>query len=522
MVFGGSERGGTAIALLLVALVLLAGCNGNRGAETCTGLKSMDADGGGSEMVEDACIICSDLLSVSGQETTCFEGKVVGTSVQGDKTKHYPQLYGRLDNWLDCDIIGSDGLRLACACCLVSSPTNRFETGECYSVADRGFQRVEERTYIANGRCLLGSAPAGTAPVDTTADISMGKLISRKALRTHSEHKLALDEQHGFGVSTHYGDDSEYAELLTTRFGGSHPKALLYALLKQGDLSTLNFDLYGQLVLQPKSRDRVMEQFEQRIAQEVEQAVPRLPTTDGVYRYYKLRMEGKDAAEALSLATSSTASDVDRIPRESSCIGIVLDVLKEAHNEAGLGSRYQQLFSAYTRTGKRGIGIARELVQQGWQVIFVAPDSQHPHWNKKNEHGYAIQVAQGQHTYYDLPIDLFLLDFRPSTTTVTDAGETTIEIHDRTRKDSTVIDLLHDDTRVNGGYVLARGGDHIALLVRDKSTDWLSVFENHQDKDPIDEDLFEVTILDTWDWGSYVVLVPPGTLDPARYELTGR
>ncbi len=176
--------------------------------------------------------------------------------------------------------------------------------------------------------------------------------------------------------------------------------------------------------------------------------------------------------------------------KESSCIGWAFENLGAAYAAAGKSERWQEILKAVAAKGSKGIDLAKELQQDGWQAIYWNPDARNPD-DGNAEHSFsATQVKKGN-GYYGVAIDDTVLNYRPS-----GKGSTP------TTKDTSGLEKLK---QVPFFFGLAKGGMH--TFVGRGAT----VNEFHWNEMPNSPRAMDETPLESWKWNSGVIMVPPGT-----------
>jgi|GEM_PF-6465781 len=253
---------------------------------------------------------------------------------------------------------------------------------------------------------------------------------------------------------------------------------------------------------------------------------PSPPTQTDVDKFY-----AKMTTEALDRKTFQP-EDVPT-PVRQDCVGYVInDLLKKSYEGAGRTDEYNRLKAVSDKNQARGSYIAQELQRQGWQTVFMAPDSVNPTapneyfsntGQKDPDYAGTVTKAETKGTYgvLNLKVDAVVTDYYPTTEqmntkqqTVDSNGVTHTEYIYKpvpqekvTPEDTTQLDMLESNPTVKAGLVVARDGFHTAELVRD-SDGTLKVAEAHWDKGPDSPSTIALTPLKNWDWGSYIVVLP--------------
>ncbi len=205
----------------------------------------------------------------------------------------------------------------------------------------------------------------------------------------------------------------------------------------------------------------------------------------GDHSSYK-HMDEAERAEWLSARAFPGATIPE--PRESSCIGWVLENVGAAYAAAGRAEVWREIKRRVVERGSKGTELAKELVQDGWSAIYFNPDTLDPE-DADAEHTYTARMARRGKPYYKIPVSDLITDYRPS------SGS-------ETPKDTTGLERL---AQVPFWFGLARGGRHTFL------GHGAVVNEFHWTAMPDDPDAIEETPLAEFDWLSGVIVVPPGT-----------
>ncbi|MGL1937240.1 MAG: hypothetical protein OCD01_19590 [Fibrobacterales bacterium] len=186
---------------------------------------------------------------------------------------------------------------------------------------------------------------------------------------------------------------------------------------------------------------------------------------------------------------------------KTSCIGYVLQALKNAHKQSYAEKDYKKIYS-FVKDGK-GTTLAKGLEAAGWQGIYFNQDTKNPCDLKddgnptKSEHSYSYAMAKKTRKYYNLKVHGFVINFRPTTEFNDTTKPTTI-----TTKDSGNITKLRT---IPFGVINTKGGTHTALLINGK------VYEVHWDNSQYDLDLYDITDFENdWDWISGIIHIPRG------------
>jgi hypothetical protein len=187
--------------------------------------------------------------------------------------------------------------------------------------------------------------------------------------------------------------------------------------------------------------------------------------------------------------------------KPADCTTYVLDVLKRAFAAAGREDTWTKVFGDAIRNsngprygsqkGLKGIEVVRALQSDaGWEAVFWAPDPGRPA-DGTGEHPAAHREVRNRGTYYRAPVDASrsVINYRR-----TDPAAP---------HDLTGIGYLQ---RLQFGVLLARGGDHMAVIVNGE------VYEVHWASPATDRDAIEATPLERFEWLSGIIAAPPGDL----------
>ena len=322
--------------------------------------------------------------------------------------------------------------------------------------------------------------------LDSAEKQSLPFLINQAALDIYHGHQKQLKRE---GVGTHYGDKSQYYHY-TRKQKFTPEQALLMVLLteNQPDIS------YNDRLREVRCIGNQFENLEQ------------------VVHYTRNREQGR--AHALNKAKAEKAESTLQDPKRTSCIGLVNTILRQGYDSAERKAEYRRnILPVMTRHQAKGNVLAKKLKQMGWTAVFASPDSRNPKTiGIGYNHEYAAQNVLRGNSHHGITPDQIMVDFNPSTVQIDKGKNTGKGVEDPTKKDKTVYNALTRNQTVLSGFISASGGYHTALLVRNLKRGNLQVLENHWDKNPTSDKVFELTDLDKWDWGSYTIMLPPETI----------
>jgi hypothetical protein len=173
------------------------------------------------------------------------------------------------------------------------------------------------------------------------------------------------------------------------------------------------------------------------------------------------------------------------------CTSYVLEVLRTAFTAKGLAADWKAVYDESLKTsGEKFLGteLLKALESKaGWKAVFWAPNPRNPA-DKSAEHPAAYKEVKTKGTYYGIPVDepKSVIDYRPTAATK--------------QESMTRLDQLR---KVPLAVVAARGGTHMTLLLNG------DVYEVHWKKEATDPNVIEAIPLETWEWQSGVVMMPP-------------
>lgn len=386
----------------------------------------------------------------------------------------------------------------------------------------------------------------------TCSTTDRGVLISNTAQEIMSNHNTAISANN---IGTHFGTKSRYAWAMadapsddssaeyaayvngesSTGLGFTHEQALLYSLLlDQGndftyDSSITNPNLGEARImgLELDGTEEVMYYFNARQQQEQAEQDYQPPSALSVWwnnlRGNEIEQQPQNNyGEALKQAQSEAEQNRlmgnahDSTIRRTSCIDICMEVINTALNTAGESSEASSIDRTFRSSNGDGLAVGTALDSLGWQTVYMAPDSENPHWNRPKDqtygYAYAASMAENGRSVHGIIPDAVITDFNPTTTQITNMVNGNIqsqEVENPTEENTELFDSLQNNPTINGGFIMAKGGYHNALLIRNQETGKLQVFENHWKAGPSSTHVFDATDLENWDWGGYYLFITP-------------
>ncbi|MEO5667836.1 MAG: hypothetical protein ABIR96_07255 [Bdellovibrionota bacterium] len=219
-----------------------------------------------------------------------------------------------------------------------------------------------------------------------------------------------------------------------------------------------------------------------------------------------------DAQKASYISWNRKPGSAAPTPRETSCVGFVLNNLAEGYKNAGKSERWAEIDAIVRANDGDGNFLLQELKKDGWTTVYWNPDAKNPtqevaHASKPPDHHIwtASEVKKG-HNYlagvklhdgerFDgVPIDTTLLDYRP-----TNPYQTTPQTE--------ALKKLQEAPLFVG---IANGGYHVFLGSQG------NVIESHSTRGPTDPTNIEIRPFTEWgllegeSYLSGVIAVPPG------------
>jgi len=153
-------------ALVVLAVLVAAGCTGGVDNEVCKDVESYSIAMGRMESVEGACDDCVTALAVSGQQERCLQKQNFISTFNGRKDlepgQHtYPMLYNRDDEWSECTSLDQDNAKLYCGCCLLLGKEYKFREATCQKMVGTSYLKsmqkweiVDTSEYLKDGQCV--------------------------------------------------------------------------------------------------------------------------------------------------------------------------------------------------------------------------------------------------------------------------------------------------------------------------------------------------------------------------------
>jgi len=379
-----------------------------------------------------------------------------------------------------------------------------------------------------------------------------GVLISNTAQEIMENHNEAIEANN---VGTHFGTKSRYAWAMadapedsssagygdyvngqtSSGLGFSHEQALLYSLLlDQGKTFTYDSSITDPLLGEAKimgleldGTEEVMHYFNARQQQEQAEQDYQAPSALSTWwnnlrgneieqqpqnNYGEALKQAQSEAEQQRLMGNSHESTI----RRTSCIDICMEVMNTALDAARESSEASNIDKTFRSSNGNGLAVGKALDSLGWQPVYMAPDSENPHWNRPKDqtygYAYAASMAENGRQVHGITPDAVITDFNPTTSQITGLTNGEIQaqaVDNPTTQNTELFDALQNNPSVNGGFIMAKGGYHNALLIRNQETGKLQVFENHWKAGPSSTYVFDSTNLEDWDWGGYYLFLNP-------------
>ncbi len=407
---------------------------------------------------------------------------------------------------------------------ITSSPLQVKGNQQNLPLIAAGFYDEKHKEYCYN---FLGSITQYCTKQGKNNGI--GNAISDEAAGIYMEHLDALEK---YQIGTHYGTKSILSWLMQPPPQSGEPSYFKWIIdstpADQKGGYGFTIAQATAYVAMTKQRYEISESLKLKdIENEIRSIGGDLSTPEQAIAYVDQRKNGLTSEEALSFVATADLEEYADVPslQKTSCIDFCEEVMENAFSRAGQSKQYLPVQKEFIRIGG-GVQMAQQLERQGWDIVFFAPDSKNPTYNDNENRKALLAYKSGR--VWGLPIDASVTDFNPSTTQVrvsesvfdpSDSSSTTtvltskreIPPEDRTPLNRNGITQLEGNPSVEGGFVVAKNGYHTGMLYRDEKTGKLNVIEQHWDRYGT-QSVFEVTPLEKWDWGSYVVLFPPGTI----------
>lgn len=165
---------------------------------------------------------------------------------------------------------------------------------------------------------------------------------------------------------------------------------------------------------------------------------------------------------------------------ESSCVVWAMECAAYAFEKVGQSAVWNRIAANARRNQLKGTVLIKDLVQAGWTGIYWNPDTTD---TSDPEHSYSAHVARRSKTYYKIPVQDYVLDYRR-----------------KPRADLTGINKLD---KVPFWVGCARGGRHVFCGTG------ANVSEFHWDYPATNPRAMELVTLKDYAWLSGIIAVPP-------------
>jgi hypothetical protein len=219
-----------------------------------------------------------------------------------------------------------------------------------------------------------------------------------------------------------------------------------------------------------------------------------------------------DAQKSLYISQRRRPGTAAPVPKETSCVGFVLNQLEQGYKRAGKQERWKEIDAIVRDHQGDGNFLLQELKKDGWTTVYFNPDVKNPTQqvgqpSKPADHHIwtASEVKKGRNylsgvklfngeRFDGIPIDEQMLNYRP-----TNPYQTTPE--------TAQLEKLRRAPLFVG---IANGGYHVYLGSQG------NVIESHSTRNPTDPTNMEIRPFSEWgllDGESYlsgVIAVPPG------------
>lgn len=347
-------------------------------------------------------------------------------------------------------------------------------------------------------------------------DVSFGSTIAANAQELFARYRDLLAAR---GIGTHYGAKSEYNWLMQPPIPGKQSDYVLWLGERSGGLGlsqqeALFITMIEKRMLPP---EHPLYSLDVLVA-EAKLITKKLSTTEQIAAYASLRSKDANSnpEEIVNrvLEEQPTPSDPREVkggfPVRTSCIELCESILRSAHQEAGKSAEYSIVRQEYIQSKARGTKLAQALQEQGWKVIFMAPDSKNPEWSNPQHLAAISQVMNRQKWYGEISVDAVVTDFKPSESRrdISTGEIIPLITETMTPRDETAYRKLLE-SNIDGGFIVAAGGEHTGILMRDPVTGQLQVLENHYNYGPDTSITLEASDLTAFDWGTFILVVPP-------------
>ncbi len=169
---------------------------------------------------------------------------------------------------------------------------------------------------------------------------------------------------------------------------------------------------------------------------------------------------------------------------ESSCVVWAMECAAYAFNKVGQSAVWNRVASNARRNRLKGTVLIKDLIDIGWTGIYWNPVSD---TGDRGEHSFSYSVAKKSKTYYKIPIQDYVLNYRPMGSSKTTTDETG----------------LAKLAKVPFWVGCAGGGRHVFCGTGKK------VSEFHWTSPATDTHAMELVSLQTYPWLSGIIVIPP-------------
>jgi hypothetical protein len=225
------------------------------------------------------------------------------------------------------------------------------------------------------------------------------------------------------------------------------------------------------------------------------------------------------------------------MPKATDCINLVYSNMKAGYEESGNAEQFNRISQAISANDGKASQAIVELQRQGWKVVYFSPDAYNPnvrsdYFSNVRQHdpetyGYDYTASinkvmtTGKYGSLNIPVDAIVTNYKPVTEqkfdkiTNKDTGQDdykseAVPADKLTTADTTNFEMLQSNPSVRGGIVSVKDGVHAAELIR-SSDGSLQVYEAHYKNNPDHPAVISSTPLQNYDWGDFIVALPPGT-----------
>lgn len=171
---------------------------------------------------------------------------------------------------------------------------------------------------------------------------------------------------------------------------------------------------------------------------------------------------------------------------ESSCVAWAMECTAAAFNEVGQGAVWRNINRITRANQLKGTVLVQQLISLArWTGVYWNPDVKNP--GDKGEHSFSYSVARKHKTYYKIPIQDYVLNYRPMPPS-------------KTPKDETGLEKL---AKVPFWVGCAKGGRHVFCGTGKK------VSEFHWTSSATHTHAMELVSLQGYAWLSGIIVIPP-------------